>query len=130
MMHELSIAQSVIDAVEKRASEWNAARVKSVRLRIGEATGVVTDSLSFCFEMLASLDPRLAGARLQVEIVPHRARCRRCGIDFAVMNFVALCPGCEELSGEIVSGGELQILDMEIDPGADVSRQEGRPCPK
>jgi len=105
-MHELSIAQSIVDAVERRASECNAARVKGVRLRIGEAIGVVTDSLTFCFEMLASFDPLLAGARL----------------DFPVRNFVALCPGCEELSGEIVSGTELQILEMEIDVEADVSR--------
>jgi hydrogenase nickel incorporation protein HypA/HybF len=130
MVHELSVAQSIVDAVEKRASECNAARVKSVSLRIGEAIGVVTDSLTFCFEMLAGLEPLTAGAVLEIEIVPHRARCRQCDIDFPVRNFIAQCPVCKELSSEIVSGTEFQVLEMEIDGEADVSQEERRPCPE
>lgn len=114
-MHELSIAQSIFDAVEARATECNAARVKGVRLRIGEASGIVADSLTFCFEMLTSLDPTLTGAQLLIDSVPHRARCRHCAKDFSVINFVAQCPTCQEWSSEIVSGNELQILDMEIE---------------
>lgn len=114
-MHELSIAQSIVDAVEARATECNAARVKGVRLRIGEASGIVSDSLTFCFEMLTSLDPTLTGAQLLIDCVPHRARCRHCAKDFSVINFVAQCPTCQEWSSEIVSGTELQILEMEIE---------------
>ncbi len=114
-MHELAVAQSIVDAVEARAAECNAARVKGVRLKIGEASGIVTDSLTFCFEMLASLDPTLAGAQLLIDTVPHRARCRHCAAEFSVINFVAQCPTCKEWSSEIVSGTELQILEMEIE---------------
>jgi hydrogenase nickel incorporation protein HypA/HybF len=121
VVHELSIAQSIVDAVEKRATECQATRVKSVRLRIGEAIGIVTDSLTFCFEMLTGLEPMLAGAQLLIDIVPYRARCLHCGIEFPVVNFIAMCPGCEELSSDIVAGTELQILEMEIDVRANVS---------
>ena len=114
-MHELSIAESIVDAVGTRAAECNTARVKGVRLRIGEASGIVIDSLTFCFEMLASFDPTLAGAQLSIDIVPHRARCRHCDKEFPVTNFVAQCPTCQEWDTEIVSGTELQILDMEIE---------------
>lgn len=114
-MHELSIAQSIAQAVDTRAVEHNATRVKTVRLRIGDAAGVVTDSLAFCFEMLANEDPLLAGVQLVVDAVPHRARCSLCDAEFAVVNFVAQCPHCGERSGEIVSGTELQILEMEIE---------------
>ena len=114
-MHELAVAQSIVDAVEARAAECNATRVKGVRLKIGEASGIVTDSLTFCFEMLASLDPTLEGAQLLVDTMPHRARCRHCAKEFSVINFVAQCPTCQEWSNEIVSGTELQILDMEIE---------------
>lgn len=119
-MHELSIAQSIVEAIEARATECKATQVKSVRLRIGEANSIVTDSLTFCFEMLTSLDPMLTGAQLLIESVPHRARCRHCAIEFSVENFVAQCPSCTEWSDDIVSGTELQILDMEIDVGANV----------
>jgi len=114
-MHELAIAQSIAEAVEARAAECNAARVECVRLRIGEASGIVTDSLAFCFEVVVSLSPILEGARLQIENVPHRAYCRHCAKEFDVTNFVARCPGCEEWSAEVISGTELQILDMEIE---------------
>ncbi len=114
-MHELAIAQSIAEAVEVRAAEYNAARVGRVRLRIGEASGIVTDSLAFCFEMVASQSPILEGARLQIEDVPHRAYCRHCAKEFDVTNFVARCPDCEEWSSEVISGTELLILDMEIE---------------
>ena len=61
-MHELSIAQSIVEAVEIRAAECNATRVKHVRLRIGEANGIVNDSLTFCFEMVASTQPDTGGS--------------------------------------------------------------------
>ena len=114
-MHELAIAQSIVEAIEAKASECNAARVKGVRLKIGEASSVVTDSLTFCFEMLVSLDPTLAGAQLLIDTMPHRAYCRHCACEFSVTNFVAQCPTCQEWSNEIVSGTELQMLEMEFE---------------
>jgi hydrogenase nickel incorporation protein HypA/HybF len=114
-MHELAIAESIVEAVRAKAAECSAARVTNVRLKIGEASGIVTDSLTFCFEMVASLDPILAGSQLSIDTVPHRAWCRHCAAEFPVTNFVARCPTCGEWSSEVISGTELQILDMEIE---------------
>lgn len=114
-MHELSIAQSIVEAVEAKASECNASHVKAVRLKIGEASGVVTDSLAFCFEMLTSLEPTLAGAQLLIDSMPHRAYCRYCDREFSVKNYIAQCPTCKEWSNKVVSGTELQILEMEFE---------------
>jgi hydrogenase nickel incorporation protein HypA/HybF len=113
-MHELAIAQSIVDVLEAKLAECEAVHVKNVRLRIGEASGVVPDSLSFSFELLANLDPALAGAQLLIDVVPHRARCRHCDREFTIANFIAQCPTCEEWSNEVISGTELQILEMEI----------------
>ena len=114
-MHELAIAQSIVDAVEARAIECNAVRVKGVRLKVGEASGVVGDSLTFSFEMLTSMVPILTGAHLLIDSVPHRARCHRCDREFTVVNYVVQCPTCQEWSSEVVSGTELQIVEMEIE---------------
>lgn len=114
-MHELAIAQNIADVVAKQALACNAIHVKGVRLKIGEASGIVCDSLTFSFEMLASLDPLLNGTQLWIDIVPHQAYCRRCKQNFAVQDFVPVCPLCNEWSSEVVSGTELQILEMEID---------------
>lgn len=114
-MHELAIAQSIADAVEAKAVECHAARVKGVRLKIGEASGIVGDSLAFSFEMLTTTVPILTGARLLIDSVPHRARCRHCDREFVVENYIAQCPTCHEWSTDIVSGTELQIMEMEIE---------------
>ncbi len=114
-MHELAIAQSIVDVVVARAAECNAAHVKGVRVRIGEASGVVADSLTFSFEMLAGFEPILAGAQLWIDTMPHRAWCRHCAREFTITNFVARCPTCGEWSNEVISGTELQVLEMEIE---------------
>ena len=115
-MHELGIAQAIADAVTTRAMERQAARVISVRLRIGEAAGVMPDALQGCWEMVASFEPALTGARLVIDSPPHRARCRRCACEFAVVNFVAQCPACDAWDSDEVSGTELEIREMEIEP--------------
>lgn len=114
-MHELSIAESIAEVVREKATECGAARVKNVRLKIGEASGIVLDSLTFSFEMIASFEPLLTGTQLSIESTPHRAWCRHCEQAFPVVNFVARCPTCESWSSEILSGTELQIIEMEID---------------
>ncbi len=113
-MHELAIAESLAEVVTARARELDAVRVGSVRLRIGAASGVVPDSLVFCFERLAELEPLLAGARLDIDSVPHRAWCPRCDAGFDVADFVARCPACGAWSDQIIAGTELQIAEMTI----------------
>src|SRR2546427_12374149 len=108
-MHELSIAQSIVEVVEARAAEYNAARVKGVRLKIGEASGVVTDLLTFCFEMLASLEPTLAGAQLLIDIVTHRAHCRHCPQKFIVTKFGAQVPTRHERADRKLSEHDVNI---------------------
>lgn len=115
-MHELAIAQSIVEVVEEQANIYQAARVQSIKLRIGEAHAIVFDSLKYCFEMLTSSEPLLEGARLHVETVPHRARCQDCADEFAVNNFIAQCPRCHAWSNNITSGLEFQIFEMEFEP--------------
>lgn len=126
-MHELSIAQSIVEVVEQRARECQAARVTCVRLQVGEASGVFADPLAFSFEMLAGLSPLLEGARLVIDMVPHRARCRRCEQGFVVKDFIPRCPLCEEWSFDILSGTELQIVAMDCEPA---SEQVESPYPR
>ena len=113
-MHELAIAQSIVDIVEQQASARQAARVQMVRLQVGEASGVVVDALTSSFEILANLSPLLEGARLTIDHMPHRAHCQQCAREFAVQSGIPRCPRCEEWSADILSGTELQILEMEI----------------
>jgi hydrogenase nickel incorporation protein HypA/HybF len=49
-MHELSIAESILEAVRKELAGRPGAKPIRVGLRIGELAAVDVDSLTFCFE--------------------------------------------------------------------------------
>jgi hydrogenase nickel incorporation protein HypA/HybF len=65
-MHELGIAQEIMKIVEGELARQPDARIRTVGLRIGEFSGVDTDSLSFCFECLKR-ETALEPAELRIE---------------------------------------------------------------
>ena len=81
--------------------------------RIGNRGGRSPVSVSDRWVAGIEVSARSSGCR--IDRVPHRAYCHHCAKEFDVTNFVALCPTCEEWSSKVVSGTELQILDMEIE---------------
>jgi len=108
-MHELSIAQSVVDAVCERAAGRS---VHSVRLRVGALTAVVPEAMRFCFD-LAVEGTAAEGARLDIEHRPGIARCRSCGSVVELADPILLCP-CGSADLEVTAGRELQIVSMEV----------------
>ncbi|MEE1940197.1 hydrogenase maturation nickel metallochaperone HypA [Streptomyces sp. TRM 70361] len=117
-MHELSIAAAVAESAQDAARRHGAASVESVRVRVGELSGVVPDALRFSFEVVTE-GTALAGAALVVEEVPARARCGDCAGQFAPGTPPRLwCPGCRGAAVELVAGRELEIADVTL-PGGD-----------
>lgn len=108
-MHELSITQSVVDAVCERAA---GRPVRSVRLQVGMLTAVVADSMRFCFELVTE-GTVMEGARLEIERPPGSAHCRACDTDFTLTDLVLLC-GCGSADVAVTSGRELRIISMEL----------------
>ena len=51
-MHEMSIAQSIFEIIREEMEKCDSNVLKSVRLRIGKMSGIMPDSLSFCFELI------------------------------------------------------------------------------
>ncbi len=114
-MHELSIVESVVDAVTETAAKYPGARVKSVKLRVGVLAAVVKESLEFCWE-LATVGTPLASAALIVISVPIRLHCAACGQEAEVEGVQSLrCPNCGELTADLRQGRELEIESIEIE---------------
>jgi hydrogenase nickel incorporation protein HypA/HybF len=108
-MHELSIAQSVVDAVCERAA---GRPVRSVRLEVGALTAVVPEAMLFCFDLATEGTPA-AGARLDIERRDAAVHCNSCGTEFAPPDAILLC-GCGSADVAVTSGRELRILTMEV----------------
>lgn len=108
-MHEMSITQSVVDAVCEHAA---GRRVHEVKIQVGALCAVVPDSMQFCFELVTE-GTLMEGARLEIEQPPGQASCRACGRDFTLTDLIVLCP-CGSADVEILSGRELRIMSMEV----------------
>ena len=82
-MHELSIAESILDTVRSEARKRPDAHVAKVAVRIGALSGVEPDALSFGFECLVR-GTELEPLALVIEPVPRRQRCPACDLTFEV----------------------------------------------
>ena len=115
LMHELSVASSIVEAVAESAATYSGTRVKQVRLRVGALASVVEDSLQFCWELATEGSP-LAGAALVINNLPVIVHCAACGVDAEIEGIQNLrCPRCGELSADIRQGRELEIESIEIE---------------
>jgi len=108
-VHEMSLTQSVVDAVCEHAAGRH---VHSVKLEVGALCAVVPDAMAFCFE-LATEGTVAAGARLELDLRPGVARCRTCAADFELDTPILLCP-CGSADIEVLGGRDLRILSMEV----------------
>lgn len=112
-MHELSVAESMMDLVLENARENEAARVTKVTIVVGNLAGIVTDSLRFCFDAIKK-DTMAEGAELLIEEVVATARCPECEKDFTVGQYDFACPRCQGVI--IPSGGkELYLKNLEVE---------------
>ncbi len=79
-MHELSMAQSLLDIALRHGDQAHARSIVALHVRVGAASGIDPESLAFSFG-IASRGTPAEGANLHVEIIPLRARCRSCGAE-------------------------------------------------
>jgi hydrogenase nickel incorporation protein HypA/HybF len=112
-MHELSIAQGILDIVRQYVPEEQAADIRRIRIRVGQMAGIVPDSLDFCFGAMVN-GTAMAEARLDIEEIPVRSRCAGCGEIFSLEGAAFFCPFCNSREIKIISGTELQVVDIEL----------------
>lgn len=113
-MHEMSIAQSLVDILQEEMTRHQAGALKSVRLHIGELSAIVPSSLSFCFEVIVK-GTNMEGAQLNMDTIPVKGLCRQCRETFEVKDYVFVCPHCQGTDIETVSGQDLSIVEMEVE---------------
>lgn len=111
-MHELSLATSVVDILQEEARRHGVRRIQSALLRVGCLREVVPALLETGFE-IAARGTAAEGATLKVEQVPGEARCGQCDHVFAVEDLLIICPACDAVGGDVLTGLELQLESFE-----------------
>ena len=113
-MHEMSIALSIVEAVDAKARLEGAGMISSIDLLIGKLAGIEPESLKFCFS--AAAKGTLAEDAELVIVEPEGiGECGECGMRFPVTFYYAECPSCRSLRIKIVSGKEFLIQSMTIE---------------
>ena len=109
-MHELSIAQSVVDIARRHAGDQ---RVTAVNLKVGYLRQVVPSALEFSFTLIAE-GTCAEGARLAIEQIPALGRCRGCGAETQLHEFPLQCGACGDFDLEVIAGDEMLVESIEI----------------
>ncbi len=99
---------------EDAARSAGARRIVKLRLRLGSLSGVVPDSMRFAFDVVCQ-DTMVAGATLEIEQVQAACWCAACQTEFACVDFFNECPSCQNPSGELRRGRELEIAAVELE---------------
>jgi hydrogenase nickel incorporation protein HypA/HybF len=113
-MHELSIAEAIINSTLDEVSKQGGGKVEEVGLRIGSLSGVMPDALEFAYE-IAVRDTALDGSVINMEVIPATGKCAECGelCSFEMTPF--MCPACGSFKIDLERGYELDIAYIRIE---------------
>jgi hydrogenase nickel incorporation protein HypA/HybF len=113
-MHEMALAESMLEIVEKAARQHGASRVSAVRLEIGALSHVAVDALRFCFDAVTR-GSLAEGATLDIESTPGEAWCMPCGERFPLAQVGDACPRCGGYQLTVTRGEDMRVRDIAID---------------
>ena len=120
-MHEMALAQSMLEIVERTARDNGAGCVTLVRIEIGALSHVEPEALRFCFDVVtrASL---AEGARLEIHTTQGEAWCMPCGMTVPLPRLGEACPHCGSYQLSVTGGDAMRVLDIEVAPASTAGR--------
>jgi hydrogenase nickel incorporation protein HypA/HybF len=115
-MHELSLAQSLLELIRQQAAEHGFARVNLVKLSCGRLSGVEPQALDFAFTC-AIPGTLCEAARLELTILPLKLHCFDCDQELAREDGdPTTCPVCGGSRVTVTAGfEELRLLELDVD---------------
>ncbi len=112
-MHEMSIALNIVELAMDYAKKENAQSIRQIDIDVGSLSGVLTDSLSFCFEA-ATKNTLAENATLAINSIPAKGECNNCNHQWNVEQLPCNCPKCGDYFVRLLAGKELQVKSITI----------------
>ncbi len=110
-MHELSLAQNIMEIVTESAKKNNVERVVEIELEIGTQSGVIMEAIKFAMDSLLP-DSVAAHANIIYTEIETIAKCLECEALWKPETLFEPCPKCGSFASDIVQGKELQIKSI------------------
>jgi hydrogenase nickel incorporation protein HypA/HybF len=113
-MHEMSLAESILQIVEEAARSRGFGQVKVISLEIGALSGVESEALSFCLDLV--LKHSVAdGARLELQCLPGRGHCFACGSTVEIGALYDACPNCGSYEVHATGGTQMRVKELLVE---------------
>ena len=117
-MHEVSLAEGVLNVIEDYQRKEGFASVRRVRLEIGRMAEVEIEALRFCFESVVK--GRVAdGATLEIIEVPGQGWCETCRCSVPMQVRFDSCPECGHFPLQVSGGTEMRVCELEVEQEAE-----------
>lgn len=113
-MHELSIAQNILEIIQQHVPEEHLRDVRNVKLKVGVLAGVVPESLQFSYNAITT-DTPLASSNIEIDLVPFVLFCRSCETTSSNEIGFVVCGKCGSSNTKILSGTELNVIEFELE---------------
>jgi hydrogenase nickel incorporation protein HypA/HybF len=113
-MHEMALAENVLQLIEEAGQTQGFRRVRTVILEIGQLAAVEVEALRFCFDAVTT-GTLAAGAHLQLIETPGLAWCRACAASVTIAEPLACCPNCGTYALEITGGTQMRVKELEVE---------------
>lgn len=113
-MHEMTIAENLIDLIQVEALAQSFSRVRRVGVQLGALGHVEPEALLFCFDAVAQ-GSVAEGAVLAVEIVAGSGWCPGCEKTVAIAQRYDLCPICGQTHVKMIAGDALRLTELEVE---------------
>jgi hydrogenase nickel incorporation protein HypA/HybF len=113
-MHEMSLAEGVLQIIEDSAKTQNFSRVKTVWLEIGQLAGVEAEAMKFCFDAVTR-DSIAQDAKLEIVEKPGQAWCLHCAETVQVQALYDACPKCGSHQVQVTGGNEMRVKELDVE---------------
>jgi hydrogenase nickel incorporation protein HypA/HybF len=110
-MHEMSIAQAILNLAQEHVPPGSELRV--VRMRAGPMRAIEPQSMQWAWEALVSA-PASENVSLELTTSPWRMRCNCCGHEWEGDSLADRCT-CGSRDVRPIGGDELQLISIEVD---------------
>ena len=112
-MHEMSLAEGVVQLIEDAAREQAFGKVTAVWLEIGQLSGVEVEAMKFCFDVVTR-DGIADGARLEIIATPGSGWCMQCSKTVPMSEVFGECPDCGIHQMQVTGGTEMRVKELEV----------------
>ena len=113
-MHEMALAEEVLQIVQDTARREGLRRVHALWLEIGRLSSVEPEAMRFCFDAVAR-GSIAAGARLEIVAAAGSAWCEECRAEFELAALGEPCPQCGGYRLRVTGGTQMRVQQMQAE---------------